>query len=97
LPATELPLRDHLEPGALEVKGLHASFRRRALIEKSLEDAPADPDSALRFVFWHEGDIQETDFQLITYLEMSAMPFVPLFDHYLRLIAENGHPMTRRT
>jgi hypothetical protein len=43
-----------------------------------------------RFVFRHEGDIQESDFQLITYLEMSAMLFVQLFDDYLRLLAENG-------
>jgi hypothetical protein len=37
-----------------------------------------------------EGHIQESDFQLITYLEMSAMLFVRLFDDYLRLLAENG-------
>jgi hypothetical protein len=43
-----------------------------------------------RFVFWYKGDIQESDFQLITYLEMSAMLFVQLFDDYLRLLAENG-------
>ena len=43
-----------------------------------------------RFVFRHEGDIQESDFQLVVYLEMSAMLFVPLFDHYLRLMVENG-------
>jgi hypothetical protein len=43
-----------------------------------------------RFIFRHEGHIQESDFQLITYLEMSAMLFVRLFDDYLRLLAEYG-------
>jgi hypothetical protein len=43
-----------------------------------------------RFVFRHEGDIQESDFQLITYLDISAGLFVQLFDDYLRLLTENG-------
>jgi hypothetical protein len=47
LAAAQLPLGDHLEPGALEMECLDAPFRRRALIEKSLEDSPADPDGAL--------------------------------------------------
>jgi hypothetical protein len=47
LPATQFPLRDHLEPGALEVERLDARFRRRALIEETLEDSATDPDGAL--------------------------------------------------
>ena len=43
-----------------------------------------------RFLFRHEGDTQESDFQLIIYLELSAMLFVRLFDDYLRLLVENG-------
>jgi hypothetical protein len=43
-----------------------------------------------RFVFRHEGDIQESDFQLMVYLEMSAMLFVRIFHYYLRLMTENG-------
>jgi len=43
-----------------------------------------------RFVFRHEGDIQESDFQLITYLDISAGVFAQLFDDYLRLLTENG-------
>jgi hypothetical protein len=47
LPATQLALYDHLEPGTLEMKSLHAPLRCRALIEQPLEDAPANPRSAL--------------------------------------------------
>ena len=44
---TQLPLSDHLEPGAFEVECLQAPLRRRALIEKSLENPARDPDRAL--------------------------------------------------
>jgi hypothetical protein len=44
-----------------------------------------------QFVFRHgKGDIRESDFELIVYLDMSAMVFVQLFDDYLRLMNENG-------
>jgi hypothetical protein len=36
-----------LEPGALEVKGFKASFRRRRLIEQPLEDPPRDTHRAV--------------------------------------------------
>jgi hypothetical protein len=41
LPPTQLPLNDHLEPGALEMECLHAPLGSRALIEQPLE-RPSD-------------------------------------------------------
>ena len=43
-----------------------------------------------RFVFRHEGDIQESDFELMVYLEMSAGLFIHLFDDCSQRMAENG-------
>jgi hypothetical protein len=43
LTATKLALRNHLEPGALEMKRLDAALGCRPLIKEVLEDAPADP------------------------------------------------------
>jgi hypothetical protein len=43
-------------------------------------------------VFRHDGELQESDFQLIGYLELSAKTFPRLFDHFAseteRLLAE---------
>jgi hypothetical protein len=47
LPPTQLALDDHLEPGALEMKRLHAPLRCRALIEEPLEDTAGDLHGAL--------------------------------------------------
>jgi hypothetical protein len=47
LPATQLTLRDHLEPCALKVECLDAPLGRRTLIEEPLEDPTSDPDTAL--------------------------------------------------
>jgi hypothetical protein len=43
-----------------------------------------------RFVFRHEGDIQESDFELMVYLEISAGLFIHLFDDCSQRMAENG-------
>jgi hypothetical protein len=43
-----------------------------------------------QFVFRHEGDIQESDFELTEYLEMSAVLFIRLFDDCTQRMAENG-------
>jgi hypothetical protein len=42
-----------------------------------------------RFVFRHEGDIQESDFELMVYLELSAGVFILLFDDCIHGLAEN--------
>jgi hypothetical protein len=47
LPTTELALRYHLEPRALEMERLDARFGCRTLIEEPLEDPAGDPDNAL--------------------------------------------------
>jgi hypothetical protein len=43
-----------------------------------------------RFSFRHEGDIQESDFQLMTYLDIGAVVFLQFFDDYPRRMTENG-------
>ena len=42
-----------------------------------------------RFVFRHEGDIQESDFELVEYLHLSADLFILLFDDYSHWLMEN--------
>ena len=43
-----------------------------------------------RFVFRHGSELQERDFDLIVYLEISAGLFVILFDHLTRKLTDNG-------
>jgi hypothetical protein len=43
-----------------------------------------------RFVFRHDGELQERDFDIIGYLEISAGLFVVFFDHFTRKLADNG-------
>jgi hypothetical protein len=43
-----------------------------------------------RFVFRHEGDIQERDFELMISLDIGAFLFVHLFDHCSQRLTENG-------
>ena len=43
-----------------------------------------------RFVFRHDSELQERDFDLIGYLEISAGLFVILFDHLTRKLTDNG-------
>ena len=42
-----------------------------------------------RFVFRHEDDIQERDFDLMGYLDISAFVFIRLFDDYIHRMTEN--------
>jgi hypothetical protein len=42
-----------------------------------------------RFVFRHQGDIQESDFELMVYLELSAGVFIAIFDDCTRRLREN--------
>jgi hypothetical protein len=43
-----------------------------------------------RFVFRHDGDIRESDFDLLVYLDISAGLFFCLFDNCTRKLTENG-------
>jgi hypothetical protein len=43
-----------------------------------------------RYVFRHDGDIRESDFDLLVYLEISADLFICLFDNCTRRLTENG-------
>ncbi len=43
-----------------------------------------------QFVLRHGGDLQEQDFQLSVYLEISAKLFVALFDDFGRKVADAG-------
>jgi hypothetical protein len=43
----QLPLRNHLEPGALEMVCLDAPFGRRTLVQEALEDPTSNPHCAL--------------------------------------------------
>jgi hypothetical protein len=49
LAQAQLPLRSHLEPGAVEMISLDALLRGRAMAEKALQDAPRNADDALVF------------------------------------------------
>jgi hypothetical protein len=44
-----------------------------------------------RFVFRHNGELQERDFDLIVYLEISAGLFIILFDHLTRALTDKPH------
>ena len=46
-----------------------------------------------RFVFRHNGELQERDFDLIGYLKISAGLFVVLFDHFTKKLTDNGLTM----
>ena len=43
-----------------------------------------------RFVFRHEDNIQESDLQLLGYLDSSAFLFIRLFDDDIHRLTENG-------
>jgi len=43
----QLTLRNHLEPSALEMLRLDATFGRRTLVQEALEDPTSNPHSAL--------------------------------------------------
>jgi hypothetical protein len=46
-----------------------------------------------RFVFRHDGELQERDFDLVVYLEISCGFFILLFDHLTRKLTDMGLTM----